>query len=281
MASSFRDGLVGTADYENAYSGPEFARLEAFSNSWRRTNESVLSAYSWWADPLNHWSRRWEYPFAWDRIASDAAARGPDRPYRLLDAGSGVTFFPSFLTTEIPGAEVTCCDYDPDYDAIYARLDQACPRPVRYSRADLRELPFPDASFEAIYCISVLEHTRDYPQILREFSRVLVPDGRLICTFDVSPDGHNEIDPDQALHLLASIRENFPVGGLSDSEFQAGLRDPDLWTTRSAYRRDRRLVPAHRRGLRVILGGLRRGRLWVLQRYSLLACCGLSARKGE
>lgn len=279
MASPFRDGLVRAADYETTHSGPEFARLETFSNAWRRTNESVLSAYSWWADPLNHWSRRWEYPYVADRVMADAAGREAGRPYRILDAGSGVTFFPAFLTTEIPGAEVTCCDYDPDYDAIYDRLDQTSPRPVRYSRADLRELPFPDASFEAVYCISVLEHTRDYPQILREFSRVLVPDGRLVCTFDVSPDGRNEIEPARALHLLASIREHFPVGALSDSDFQAGMRAPDLWTTRSAYRLDRRLVPTHRRGLRVILGGLRRGRFWVLQRYSLLACCGLAPRK--
>src|SRR4051794_25299068 len=40
-------------------------------------------------DALMHFSRQWEYPYAWTNIGR---GRG-----RLLDAGSGITFFPFLM----------------------------------------------------------------------------------------------------------------------------------------------------------------------------------------
>jgi len=54
-------------------------------------------------------------------------------------------------------------------------------------RADVRELPFPDMSFDAVVSNSTLDHfegPHDVRLALREISRVLVPGGRLVLTLD-------------------------------------------------------------------------------------------------
>jgi SAM-dependent methyltransferase len=46
--------------------------------------------------------------------------------------------------------------------------------------ADVRELPFRDASFDAIYSMGTIEHVRDSERALQELARVLRPGGRAI-----------------------------------------------------------------------------------------------------
>ena len=65
---------------------------------------------------------------------------------------------------------------------------------VEFVGADLRKLPQPGNHFDIIYCLSVLEHTRGYPEILLELRRVLRPGGTLVVTFDLSLDGDSDIE---------------------------------------------------------------------------------------
>jgi 2-polyprenyl-6-hydroxyphenyl methylase/3-demethylubiquinone-9 3-methyltransferase len=48
---------------------------------------------------------------------------------------------------------------------------------IRYERATGESLPYPDASYDAVFCCDVLEHVRDLPQVISEISRVLTPGG--------------------------------------------------------------------------------------------------------
>lgn len=48
--------------------------------------------------------------------------------------------------------------------------------------SDIIEIPEPDASFDAIMCIEVLEHLPSPIEALKEFSRLLRPGGQLILT---------------------------------------------------------------------------------------------------
>jgi SAM-dependent methyltransferase len=59
---------------------------------------------------------------------------------------------------------------------------------VAYQRGDLTRLPFPDAAFDVVTCVSVLEHMPVTVRVtgLREMARVLRPGGRLILTYDLA-----------------------------------------------------------------------------------------------
>lgn len=51
------------------------------------------------------------------------------------------------------------------------------PRPILTELADLTDLPYPDASFDGILAIHVLEHIADDQAAISEMARVLVPGG--------------------------------------------------------------------------------------------------------
>jgi SAM-dependent methyltransferase len=58
-----------------------------------------------------------------------------------------------------------------------AAFDRA---PLHAAVADVRELPFRDGSFDAIYSMGTIEHFRDYDRAVAELARVLRPGGRAI-----------------------------------------------------------------------------------------------------
>jgi ubiquinone/menaquinone biosynthesis C-methylase UbiE len=52
--------------------------------------------------------------------------------------------------------------------------------PIVPARADARELPFPDGTFDAAYLVTVLGEIPDPGAAMRELRRVLAPSGRLV-----------------------------------------------------------------------------------------------------
>src|SRR5436305_3659403 len=54
------------------------------------------------------------------------------------------------------------------------------PSPLRAAAADVRALPFLDASFDAVYSMGTIEHFDETEQAVREMARVLKPGGRAI-----------------------------------------------------------------------------------------------------
>jgi SAM-dependent methyltransferase len=164
----------------------------------------------WGLDPFKLWSRRWEYPFAASRLIQ-FAEMNPGKPLSILDAGSGVTYFPYYVCEQIPQANFVCCDYNSSYAPMFDDINQArgTQHRVRFMTAALQELPIDEDSLDAICCISVLEHTDNYEQIVDEFVRVLRPGGLLVLTFDLSLDGRFTLRRDAAERLLEALAERF------------------------------------------------------------------------
>jgi ubiquinone/menaquinone biosynthesis C-methylase UbiE len=165
----------------------------------------------WAKDTFRLWSRRWEYPFVAQRIM-EKAAENPAEHVRVLDAGSGVTYFPYYLCANLPRVEVVCYDSNPTYHPMFAAINAANPAAkVKFVEGMLQKMPFEAGSMDVVACISVLEHTGNYSEILDEFNRVLKPGGLMVLTFDLSLDGKFELPKAQAAALLKEISQKFDV----------------------------------------------------------------------
>lgn len=79
----------------------------------------------------------------------------------------------------------------PAVDELHGIDLDADPKPVRELLAgrglsselvqgSVLELPYPDASFDLVFCFSVIEHLREYGKALSEMRRVLRPAGLLL-----------------------------------------------------------------------------------------------------
>jgi 2-polyprenyl-6-hydroxyphenyl methylase / 3-demethylubiquinone-9 3-methyltransferase len=106
-------------------------------------------------------------------IAAELTRRFGQRPARVLDVGCGGGFLSNHLGAL--GHLVTGLDASGDALGIARRFD-ATGR-VRYQRGDALQLPFANASFEAVCAMDFLEHVEAPDQVIAEASRVLRPGG--------------------------------------------------------------------------------------------------------
>lgn len=209
-----------------------FLEMDTFSRDFLEMNRGVLAGYNakWGADnPLHSWSRQWEYPYVFGKVAEAVRARPRAR---ILDAGSGATFMPFYLRRCFEGTTVACCDTDDTLTDVFASLNGNMNGDVEFSAADIRELPYRDRSFDLVYCVSVLEHTDSYEDILKEFSRVSKGGGMAI-TFDVGLDGTRDMrlaDLDRLLRALETVFDRGPDLGRT---VKRQLSNPDILTTRA------------------------------------------------
>jgi SAM-dependent methyltransferase len=127
-------------------------------------------------------------------------------PKRILDAGSGITFFPYFLQESMDRASVTCCDTDATLSQIFASVNVRTQSNIDFLCRDIGNTGIEGNSLDAIYCISVLEHTKNYDQIIRELIRLLKDDGIIIVTFDISLDGCSDIPLSELRKLVTSLQ---------------------------------------------------------------------------
>lgn len=93
----------------------------------------------------------------------------------VLDLGCAGGFMAEAIARR--GAEVT--GIDPSQGAIAAARAHAAAEglAIRYDTGVGEALPYPDASFDTVVCVDVLEHVADLPKVLAEVARVLKPGG--------------------------------------------------------------------------------------------------------
>jgi ubiquinone/menaquinone biosynthesis C-methylase UbiE len=247
-----RSGIPLLSELDAHLASDGYARHVEFNRRFLQTNDAAMERYGklWAKDTFRLWSRRWEYPFAAERVIEFAKTQS-DKPLRVLDAGSGVTYFPYFLCAQLPDAQITCYDNNPAYHSMFQAIhERMSDCRVRFLEGMLQKIPLPDGSFDAVCCISVLEHTSNYEEILDEFSRVLRSGGLLVLTFDLSLDGKFELPRHAAAQLLDFIERKFVVpGGVTLVDEMRRMDNPELeeiLTTDHVRKTDPDLLPWRR-----------------------------------
>ncbi|HYO07953.1 MAG TPA: class I SAM-dependent methyltransferase [Tepidisphaeraceae bacterium] len=225
-----RTGIPLLTELDAHLNSDAYRRHVEFNRDFLEKNDAAMSQYGklWAKDTFRLWSRRWEYPFVMQRLVQFAERAG-DGPFRVLDAGSGVTYFPYYLRHEVPRSEVTCFDSNSTYHPMFAAVNQTLGETrVKFVEGWLQKLPFDDKSFDAVCCISVLEHTSNYGEILDEFARVLRPGGLLVLTFDLSLDGRFELPRAVAADLLSNLSKKFnPPDGVDVQKELSRMENPE------------------------------------------------------
>lgn len=148
---------------------------------YRRTVREMENLLARHAGFYLHPSKRWEYPWALERA-------GLSKCRHVLDVGCGASIFPLFLVRR--GVAVTAMD--PFLPESLRMPADPCPA---YVRGRMQQLPFRSRAFDAVFCISVIEHlpVSDMHAALEEMARVLKPGGRLLLTTDYTRDAHETI----------------------------------------------------------------------------------------
>jgi len=258
-------GPVRITDYQQLVSSAQFRSVEQFSTDFLRQHRDLLTNYGnkWVTDPLHHWSRQWEYPFVLREI-EHVVGVSSSLPVRILDAGSGITFFPFLVRDRFTRAKVTCCDSDHSLIPLFASIRDQNDAAISFAARDLTDTGLPTGEFDIIYCISVLEHASHVSQIIDEFSRLLRPGGLAVITLDISLDGCHEITVDGAKRLLRKLRKEFaPTDG---TRLDSLLSEPwpaeeQLVTTRFFKQHAPQLLPWKYPFISAFVSALRKGRL--------------------
>lgn len=124
---------------------------------------------------------------------------------RMLNIGSGEGDIDPVLAAY--ATELESGDVNAD-DVAHARAMNAGVPNVRYSVLNGERLDFPDASFDVVVCLEVIEHVGDPLALLAEIARVLRPGGHVLLTcpsvrFPVSYDPINALLAPTGKHVSA------------------------------------------------------------------------------
>jgi ubiquinone/menaquinone biosynthesis C-methylase UbiE len=149
---------------------------------------------------------------------------------QVLDAGCGSGAMTRLLARQAPAGSVTGVDTNTRYLAIAAQQATAEGiTNITFQEASIFALPFPDHTFDLVWCKYVLQWVEQPGQAVAEFRRVTRPGGLVVCVhFDGFGVTHDPIDP----ALQADADAFFPqvidpfVGRKQYRMFyDAGLRD--------------------------------------------------------
>jgi len=97
---------------------------------------------------------------------------------RLLDCGCGPGSITIGLAKAVAPGEAVGLDQSPRFvEAARNLAEEEGVSNVQFEQGDVYSLPFPDASFDAVFAHTLLVHLRDPTSVLEEMLRVLRPGG--------------------------------------------------------------------------------------------------------
>jgi ubiquinone/menaquinone biosynthesis C-methylase UbiE len=106
----------------------------------------------------------------------------PQPGERVLEVGPGTGYYALEVAEWVaPGGRLDVFDLQPEMlEHTLRRARERGIESIVPAQGDARELPYADASFDAVYLVTVLGEIPDQEAALRELARVLKPTGRLV-----------------------------------------------------------------------------------------------------
>jgi ubiquinone/menaquinone biosynthesis C-methylase UbiE len=193
-------------------------------------------------DPLDYYYQPLTSYVYRKRLTMTAALLGSRKYPSLLEIGYGSGILLPELARHTE--RLVAIDIHPNREAVVAmvkRLGIA----AELHRADLYSMPFENQTFDALFCLSVLEHLTDLDRALAEFVRVTKPGATLVFGFPVRnlvtdaffravgydprklhPAGHRDIERAirASRELRLDRRETFPARVPVDLALYAACR---------------------------------------------------------
>jgi 2-polyprenyl-6-hydroxyphenyl methylase / 3-demethylubiquinone-9 3-methyltransferase len=137
-----------------------------------------LQGYTWWQpDSALHQMKHVFNPVRVGYAKKILFEKNKIDPFgkKALEIGCGG----GILCEEIAGLGFNVTGIDPSEPSLRVAADHAQMKglKIRYVKGKGENLPFPDDSFDIVFCCDVLEHVRDLPKVVSETSRVLKKGG--------------------------------------------------------------------------------------------------------
>ena len=144
---------------------------------------------------------------------------------RILEVGCGTGHWLNVLKAF--KANVMGLDFS---SGMLARARTSSPE-MALIRGTAQHLPFPDASFDKVFCINAIHHFPDKPAYLREVRRLLRPGGRMLT---IGLDPHSGVDQwhvyDYFQESLEIDKQRYPSSKqLLAWMIEAGFKDCFMW----------------------------------------------------
>jgi len=144
---------------------------ESFGVQWNKFDKTQLDRES---DGLDSSRQRFFAQTHWDR--EDLSGKD------VLEVGSGAGRF-SKVVLEHTGANLYSIDYSDAVSANYLNNGRIAPERFHLFQASIYEMPFPDHSFDKVFCFGVLQHTPDFDASVEALIRKAKPGGEIAVDF--------------------------------------------------------------------------------------------------
>lgn len=186
--------------------------------------------------PQNY--ERYFVPAIGEPVAKDLIRKAELRPgERVLDVACGTGIIARLALQRVGNkGTVTGTDINPGMLAVAKSITSDLP--IEWQEANAEDMPFPDDSFDVLFCQMGLQFMEDKPSALKEMHRVLAPGGRLLLNMpgpagepfvifaeamqrNIGPGAKEFVYDVFALNDTTEIRQLISDAGFSDVDVEA------------------------------------------------------------
>ncbi len=158
---------------------------------------------------LEHKHRRWEYGITLKALQDNDTKT-------VLEVGGGGSLLLPLIS--LSGMEITEVDPFDCHEVLEKQAQRMGSSPISYFQEDFLEFES-DEKFDAVVCVSVIEHVHEHEKLLLKLAEYVAPGGLLVLTTDFYPtgekfsDAHARTYSKEDLLRYASLVEGFTFFG--------------------------------------------------------------------